>query len=402
MLYSTNAFTDTQALKRLLSFVAISLLSCGFVSAGTLTLQDCKEAVVNSKKEHKLPFMVGDFTQVSDLQCGTATYLGKPTYEYYIKIINATLELDFEKSVKENIFNETCVKNFDPLSEYANRKYIYFDSNNVKITEVFISSDECMGTPAGRLATKANKLDSKNNPEITQAQYLEQLNNYRDTDSKRLADEAEKRQKAKQEEDNLRLANEAKRQKEIEMLEAKQQKEVEVALVKKDDITCKSYGAKKGSPAYVQCRSTQVANRQEAADRQKTIDALEKRINILQSQIKSQSEAQSAERDKEQRMSAEQAASDQEFKNKQIELQKAQLRVLQQQQAQAREATGSTLDQFMEGVKKYTEAEQAKRDKENERRRTAYSSPTQVNQPRRTRTDCKWNPNYQEYQCTTY
>ena len=116
--------------------------------------------------------------------------------------------------------------------------------------------------------------------------------------------------------------------------ERKRQKDVEEALTKKDDATCKSYGAKKGSPAYVQCRSTQVANRQEAADRQKTIDALEKRIDILQSQIQSQSEARSQD----QRLSSEQSASDQEFKNKQLELQQEQLRILQQQQSEASEA----------------------------------------------------------------
>ena len=120
--------------------------------------------------------------------------------------------------------------------------------------------------------------------------------------------------------------------------ERKRQKDIEEALTKKDDATCKSYGAKKGSPAYVQCRSTQVANRQETADRQKTIDALEKRIDILQSQIQSQSEERSQSRERDQRLSSEQSASDQEFKNKQLELQQEQLRILQQQQSEAREA----------------------------------------------------------------
>lgn len=114
--------------------------------------------------------------------------------------------------------------------------------------------------------------------------------------------------------------------------------ESEASFAKKDDATCKSYGAKKGSQAYIQCRVSLVASRQEAADRQKTMDVLEKKIETLQSQIQSQAAAQSEAQERDLRLSAEQYASEQEFKNKQIELQQEQLRALQLQQAQAREA----------------------------------------------------------------
>ena len=191
--------------------------------------------------------------------------------------------------------------------------------------------------------------ESESKPEVSQAEYIKQLNSYKDADLKREADDAIVKDAAKQEEANLRQAKElmrqkeakiaeAKQQKDVELLEAKHQKDIEDALAKKDDATCKSYGAKKGSPAYVQCRSTQVANRQEAIDRQKTIDALEKRINILQTQIQSQSDAQYQSRERDQKLSAEQAARDQELKNRQIELEQAQLQSLQEQQKQAREA----------------------------------------------------------------
>jgi len=145
-------------------------------------------------------------------------------------------------------------------------------------------------------------------------------------------------EKLKQEAESIKINKQKEIESQLVIDGLKNQKEIEAALVKKDDATCKSYGAKKGSPAYVQCRSTQVANRQEAADRQKTIDVLEKKIEALQSQMQSQASAQSAARERDQRISAEQYASEQEFKNKQIQLQQEQLRTLQQQQAQAREA----------------------------------------------------------------
>ncbi len=114
--------------------------------------------------------------------------------------------------------------------------------------------------------------------------------------------------------------------------------ESEATLAKKDDATCKSYGAKKGSQAYIQCRVSLVVSRQEAADRQKTIDVLEKKIEALQSQMQSQASAQSEARERDQRLSAEQYASEQELKNKQIQLQQEQLQTLQQEAQAAREA----------------------------------------------------------------
>ncbi len=170
-----------------------------------------------------------------------------------------------------------------------------------------------------------------------------------DVDLKRSADEAKKWDEAKQEENNLRVAKETTQkreaqilevnnQKNAEALEAKRQKEIEDALAKKDDATCKSYGAKKGTQAYIQCRVSLVAGRQETADRQKTIDVLEKKIEALQSQIQLQAVAQSQAQERDRRLSAEQYASEQEFKNKQIELQQAQLQTLQQEAQSAREA----------------------------------------------------------------
>ena len=199
------------------------------------------------------------------------------------------------------------------------------------------------------LATPSTAVDNEIKSEISQAQYLQNLNSYRDIDLKREADDAIVKDAAKQEEANLRQAKESmrqqeakiaeeKRQKESDMLEAKRQREVEDALVKKDDATCKSYGGKKGTQAYIQCRVSLVASRQEAADRQKTMDALEKKIETLQSQIQSQAVAQSQAQERDRRLSAEQYASEQEFKNKQIELQQAQLRTLQQEAQSAREA----------------------------------------------------------------
>ena len=120
--------------------------------------------------------------------------------------------------------------------------------------------------------------------------------------------------------------------------ERKRQKDIEEALTKKDDATCKSYGAKKGTQAYIQCRVSLVVSRQETADRQKTIDVLEKKIEALQSQMQSQAAAQSEARDRDQRISAKQYASEQEFKNKQIQLQQEQLQTLQQEAQAAREA----------------------------------------------------------------
>ena len=114
--------------------------------------------------------------------------------------------------------------------------------------------------------------------------------------------------------------------------------ESEAALAKKDDATCKSYGAKKGSQAYIQCRVSLLVSRQEAADRQKTIDVLEKKIEALQSQMQSQASAQSEARERDRRLSAEQYASEQDFKNKQIQLQQEQLQTLQQEAQSARSA----------------------------------------------------------------
>ena len=157
-------------MKRLVALLAISLLS-SIANAGSLTLQDCKEAVDNSKKEVKFPSTLDELTEFTDMKCGAELYLGKPTYEYYYKTIKATrsqLRADFQSIAKTTIFNDTCIKNFNSLSEYANRKYIYTDSNNERITEVLISSDECMQTPAGRLAVKVNaqpaQLADKNDP----------------------------------------------------------------------------------------------------------------------------------------------------------------------------------------------------------------------------------------------
>ena len=191
--------------------------------------------------------------------------------------------------------------------------------------------------------------ESESKPEVSQAEYIKQLNSYKDADLKREADDAIVIDAAKQEVANLRQAKESmrqkeakiaeeKRQKESDMLEAKRQREVEDALVKKDDATCKSYGGKKGTQAYIQCRVSLVVSRQEAADRQKTMDALEKKIETLQSQIQSQAVAQSQAQERDRRLSAEQYASEQEFKNKQIELQQAQLQTLQQEAQSAREA----------------------------------------------------------------
>ena len=81
-----------------------------------------------------------------------------------------------------------------------------------------------------------------------------------------------------------------------------------------------------------------MVSRQEAADRQQTMDALEKKIEELQSQMQSQASAQSDARERDQRISAEQYASEQEFKNKQIQLQQEQLQTLQQEAQAAREA----------------------------------------------------------------
>jgi hypothetical protein len=191
--------------------------------------------------------------------------------------------------------------------------------------------------------------ESESKPEVSQAEYIKQLNSYKDADLKREADDAIVIDAAKQEAANLRQAKESmrqkeakiaeeKRQKESDMLEAKRQREVEDALAKKDDATCKSYGGKKGTQAYIQCRVSLVVSRQEASDRQKTMDALEKKIETLQSQIQSQAAAQSQAQERDRRLSAEQYASEQEFKNKQIELQQAQLRTLQQEAQSAREA----------------------------------------------------------------
>ena len=151
-------------------------------------------------------------------------------------------------------------------------------------------------------------------------------------------DKALRDERIKEDAEYQRLAGEAKRQKEAEALEAKRQKEAEDAIVKKDDATCKSYGAKKGTQAYIQCRVSLVVSRQETADRQKTIDVLEKKIEALQSQMQSQAAAQSEARDRDQRISAKQYASEQEFKNKQIQLQQEQLQTLQQEAQAAREA----------------------------------------------------------------
>ena len=324
-------------MKRVLAFVAISLLNCSISSAGTLTLQDCREAVANSKKEVKFPSKLDEFTEFTDMKCGSELYMGKPTYEYFYKITTATknqLRPDFQKAAKTAIFRDTCTQNFNSLSEFANRKYIYIDSKGEKVTEVFISSDECTETPAARLAIKASTETQENRTREKVSGLM--ARDWAEVDRVKKANEID------EEKQKERFASEPKQTGLIAAVAIKEesqiQKEVENALAKKDDATCKSYGAKKGTQAYIQCRVSLVASRQEAADRQKTIDALEKRINLLQSQIQSQSETQSDSRDRDQRLSNERYTSDQEFKNKQIELQQEQLRTLQQQQTQAKEA----------------------------------------------------------------
>lgn len=82
-----------------------------------------------------------------------------------------------------------------------------------------------------------------------------------------------------------------------------------------DDKTCKSYGAEKGSQAYVMCRVQLVNNRRESAEREASIKALEARIELLQSEI-SQRKVTQDQRDREQ-----QALREQELALQQAQLQ---------------------------------------------------------------------------------
>jgi chromosome segregation ATPase len=324
-------------MKRVLAFVAISLLNCSIASAGTLTLQDCREAVANSKKEVKFPSKLDEFTEFTDMKCGSELYMGKPTYEYFYKITTATknqLRPDFQKAAKAAIFRDTCTQSFNSLSEFANRKYIYIDSKGEKVTEVFISSDECTETPAARLAIKASTETQENRTREKVSGLM--ARDWAEVDRVKKANEID------EEKQKERFASEPKQTGLIAAVAIKEesqiQKEVENALAKKDDATCKSYGGKKGSQAYIQCRVSLVVSRQEAADRQKTMDSLEKKIETLQSQIQSQAAAQSQAQERDRRLSAEQYASEQEFKNKQIQLQQEQLQTLQQEAQSARSA----------------------------------------------------------------
>jgi hypothetical protein len=341
-------------MKRLVAFIVMSLLS-SFAFAGTLSLQDCRDTVENSKKEVRFPSALDESTTFTDMKCGSELYMGKPTYEFFYKITKLSqnqLNPDFQTAAKGTIFRDTCTQSFNNVSEFANRKYIYTDSRDEPIAVVLISSDECKDTPTARIAIKAseeayqiqeNRMQEKDYRLLARRaaktnEALEILKREWDEADrlKKIADEPEIKKQGEA------FANEAKRIGLIAAVvikeENRRQKEIEAALVKKDDATCKSYGAKKGTQAYIQCRVSLVAGRQEAADRQKTIDVLEKKIETLQSQIQSQAVAQSQAQERERRLSAEQYASEQEFKNKQIELQQAQLQTLQQEAQSAREA----------------------------------------------------------------
>lgn len=326
-------------MKRLVAFIAISLLSI-IANAGGLALQDCKEAVANSKKEVKFPSTVDETTKFTDMKCGIELYKGKPTYEFYYKTSQATsyqLNPDFQKIMKSAIFDDTCIKRFNSISEIANRKYIYSNSKGEVTTEVLISSDECMNTPTAHLAIKI----SAELEEIREREKVRGLlGMWDEADYIRQKEKVFELQKQLQQLQKQKegFASEAIQTGLIVADAIKDETKRQSALVKKDDATCKSYGGKKGTQAYIQCRVSLVASRQEAADRQQTMDALEKKIETLQSQIKSQALAQSEAQERDRMLSAEQYASEQEFKNKQIELQQAQLRTLQQEAQSAREA----------------------------------------------------------------
>ena len=115
--------------------------------------------------------------------------------------------------------------------------------------------------------------------------------------------------------------------------------EDDVITAKADDATCKSYGAKFGSPAYVQCRIQLSSQRAEALERQKNIDFFEAKIEVLQRQLNSQQSTSTNNK------AFQDETRDIAIQQEQMEVQKEQLRLLKAQNERAKaEAAQRYLD----------------------------------------------------------
>ena len=157
--------------------VIISLVSLRCFS---LTLDGCVDSVRSIKSTTKFPIRLDDVTEVIDINCSAELYSGKPTYEYtyLVGITKDKLNIDVSKVMKVQLFNSNCVEQFDRASEYANKKFIYIDSLQNVIGEVFISSEECIAAAksAKRIDENLKDISNKKNEDLSKAIILRQLN----------------------------------------------------------------------------------------------------------------------------------------------------------------------------------------------------------------------------------
>ncbi len=103
-------------------------------------------------------------------------------------------------------------------------------------------------------------------------------------------------------------------------------------IAKKDDATCKSYGAKFGSAVYVQCRTQLASQRNDSIERQKTIEVLEKKIEALQTQLNTQQQTVNSNVSSSSQNNSNELALQQE----QLAIQQEQLKVLKAQNERAK------------------------------------------------------------------
>jgi hypothetical protein len=172
VMYLTN-----KTLISILFGVIISLVSLRCFS---LTLDGCVDSVRLIKSTTKFPIRLDEVTEMIDISCSAELYKGKPIYEYtyLLGVTKDKLNIDVSKVMKVQLFNLNCVEQFEPASEYANKKYIYIDSLQNVVGEVFISSEECIAAAksAKRIDENLKVISNQKNEDLSKAIILRQLN----------------------------------------------------------------------------------------------------------------------------------------------------------------------------------------------------------------------------------
>ena len=159
---------------------------------------------------------------------------------------------------------------------------------------------------------KENEIKALQDRDRKNAEYLVQRNLENENRAKELAQQAEVDRKLEQQK---------------QLAAAKVITDMEKFQASIDDKTCKSYGAKFSTPAYVQCRAYLVASRQEAAERKKELADLQEKVNLLQSQLE----------DRDRRYSN-QSANESEYRAREVAAQESELKAIQSIQKQQKAA----------------------------------------------------------------